>query len=115
MRAFSCPRCRHLAPFESVLCLHCGADHGFDWPRRELLALLPDVPEKEEVRAVIDASGPPPNVDFGIAAFALLTGMPADAGEAIFAIARTAGWIAHALEEYGDRPSRFRPSGRYVG
>ena len=81
----------------------------------ELLALLPDVPEKEEVRAVIDASGPPPNVDFGIAAFALLTGMPADAGEAIFAIGRTAGWIAHALEEYGDRPSRFRPSGRYVG
>jgi citrate synthase len=81
----------------------------------ELLALLPDVPGKEEVRAVIDASGPPPNVDFGIAAFALLTGMPADAGEAIFAIGRTAGWIAHALEEYGDRPSRFRPSGRYAG
>jgi citrate synthase len=54
-------------------------------------------------------------VDFAIAALALLTGMPADAGEAIFAIARTAGWIAHALEEYGDRPSRFRPSGRYAG
>jgi citrate synthase len=81
----------------------------------ELLGLLPDVPGKEEVRAVIDAAGSPPNVDFGIAAFALLTGMAADAGEAIFAIGRTAGWIAHALEEYGARPSRFRPSGRYVG
>jgi citrate synthase len=41
--------------------------------------------------------------------------MAADAGEAIFAVGRTAGWIAHALEEYGDRPSRFRPSGRYAG
>jgi citrate synthase len=46
---------------------------------------------------------------------ALLTDMGPDAGEAIFAVARTAGWIAHALEEYDDRPSRFRPSGRYGG
>ncbi|MFG2089749.1 hypothetical protein [Spirillospora sp. NPDC048824] len=23
------------------------------------------------------------------------------AGEAVFAVARTAGWLAHALEEYG--------------
>jgi citrate synthase len=56
-----------------------------------------------------------PNIDFAIAALALRYGMPPDAGEAIFAIARTAGWIAHALEEYGDRPSRFRPSGHYAG
>lgn len=81
----------------------------------ELLALLPDAPGKAEVRAVIEAAGQPPNVDFALAAFALLTGMAADAGEAIFAIGRTAGWIAHALEEYGDRPGRFRPSGRYAG
>jgi citrate synthase len=85
----------------------------------ELLALLPAVPGEPEVRAAIDAvarsSGSRPNVDFAIAAFALLTGMAADAGEAIFAIGRTAGWIAHSLEEYSDRPSRFRPSGRYAG
>lgn len=41
--------------------------------------------------------------------------MPATAGETIFAVARTAGWIAHALEEYGERPLRMRPSGNYVG
>ena len=36
MRAFSCPVCRRLAPFESVACVHCGAAHGFDWGVREL-------------------------------------------------------------------------------
>jgi citrate synthase len=84
-----------------------------------LLALLPGVPGGSEARAVIDvvarSSRLRPNVDFAIAALALLTGMAADAGEAIFAVGRTAGWVAHALEEYGDRPSRFRPSGRYAG
>jgi len=36
------------------------------------------------------------------------------AGEAIFAVARTAGWIAHALEAYaGDRP--LRPRAVYTG
>jgi citrate synthase len=88
-----------------------------------LLELLAELPADRDARAVIDAvaaavtrsSGIAPNVDFAIAALALLTGMTADAGEAIFAVARTAGWIAHALEEYGDRPARFRPSGRYAG
>ncbi|NCG24957.1 MAG: hypothetical protein GWP47_12610 [Actinobacteria bacterium] len=31
-----------------------------------------------------------------------------------FAIARTAGWLAHALEEYEETPIWFRPVGRYV-
>jgi citrate synthase len=60
-------------------------------------------------------SGIAPNVDFAIAALAVRNDMTADAGEAIFAVARTAGWLAHALEEYADRPNRFRPNGRYAG
>jgi citrate synthase len=64
---------------------------------------------------VTQRSGVAPDIDFAVAAFALLNDMDADAGEAIFAVARTAGWIAHALEEYSDRPSRFRPSGHYAG
>ncbi|MEU6550953.1 citrate synthase [Streptomyces sp. NPDC046915] len=55
------------------------------------------------------------NVDLALAVFTVATGMPATAGETIFAVARTAGWIAHALEEYGERPLRMRPSGHYVG
>ncbi|MFF1381758.1 citrate synthase family protein [Streptomyces sp. NPDC058308] len=55
------------------------------------------------------------NVDLALAVFTASSGMPAEAGETIFAVARTAGWIAHALEEYGERPLRMRPSGQYVG
>ncbi len=55
-----------------------------------------------------------PNVDLALGALTFITGMSHDAGEVIFAIARTAGWIAHALEEYEETPIRFRPVGRYV-
>ncbi|MES9521496.1 citrate/2-methylcitrate synthase [Streptomyces capoamus] len=55
------------------------------------------------------------NVDLALAVFTASSGMQATAGETIFAVARTAGWIAHALEEYGERPLRMRPSGHYVG
>jgi citrate synthase len=36
------------------------------------------------------------------------------AGEAVFAIARTVGWLAHAIEEYA-RPSPLRPRAVYLG
>ncbi|MGW7575001.1 citrate/2-methylcitrate synthase [Streptomyces sp. NPDC054765] len=55
------------------------------------------------------------NVDLALAVLTVSTGMPAEAGETIFAIARTAGWIAHALEEYAEHPLRMRPSGHYYG
>ncbi|MFJ2773131.1 citrate synthase family protein [Streptomyces sp. NPDC087300] len=55
------------------------------------------------------------NVDLALAVLSASSGMPAEAGETIFAVARTAGWIAHALEEYDERPLRMRPSGQYVG
>jgi citrate synthase len=55
------------------------------------------------------------NVDLALAALSVSRAMPAEAGETVFAVARTAGWIAHALEEYGERPLRMRPSGSYDG
>ena len=54
---------------------------------------------------------PEPNIDLAIATLARVAGMITGAGEAIFAVARTAGWIAHALEAYaGDGPPRPGPS-----
>jgi citrate synthase len=56
-----------------------------------------------------------PNVDFALAALAFGLDMPMGATEAVFALARIAGWIAHALEEYGETPLRFRARALYVG
>ncbi|MEU6756590.1 citrate synthase [Streptomyces sp. NPDC046685] len=56
-----------------------------------------------------------PNVDLALAVLTVSCGMAAEAGETVFAVARTAGWIAHALEEYQERPLRMRPSGQYHG
>ncbi|MEV0405540.1 citrate/2-methylcitrate synthase [Actinoallomurus sp. NPDC050550] len=54
------------------------------------------------------------NVDFALATLGAVTGMRRGAGEAIFAVARTAGWLAHALEEYA-RGTPLRPRAIYTG
>ena len=41
--------------------------------------------------------------------------MPDDGAECVFAVARIAGWLAHAMEEYTERPLRFRPRSTYIG
>lgn len=56
-----------------------------------------------------------PNIDLALAALLHVKGMAPDAGPAIFAIARSAGWIAHMADEYGRAPMRMRPHGRYSG
>jgi citrate synthase len=57
---------------------------------------------------------PEPNVDFALAVLTSVAGLAPGAGEAIFAVARAAGWIAHALEEYA-RHAPIRPRGVYTG
>ncbi len=87
-----------------------------------LLDLVRRAAPKSTQLAVADAmfaevrqkSLPEPNVDFAIATLARVAGMIRGAGEAIFAVARTAGWIAHALEAY-DGPGPLRPRAVYTG
>ncbi|MGN8025887.1 citrate synthase [Microbacterium sp. 22242] len=70
----------------------------------------------DDVVAVVRArTGLHPTVDLALATVALAWAMPPDAGELVFAVARSAGWCAHALDEYGRAPLRLRPIGRYVG
>jgi citrate synthase len=71
------------------------------------------VDELLDVAARRDGLGAP-NVDAGLAALSFLAAMRPGAAEAIFAIARTAGWVAHALEQY-DRPTFVRGRVDYVG
>lgn len=58
--------------------------------------------------------GAQPNSDFALAAMELVLGLPDGAALALLAMARTAGWIAHALEQRGDG-RMIRPRARYVG
>ncbi|MBW8872893.1 MAG: hypothetical protein JF618_12305, partial [Leifsonia sp.] len=66
-------------------------------------------------RVIADRTGAHPNVDLALGAVALATGMRDDAGEVVFATARTVGWMVHALDEYAQPPLRLRPVGRYTG
>ena len=95
---------------------------GIDPRARAILGMLRAVDGAEPVLDAVERTtrmlgvrtGAHPNVDFGLGALTLATGMAADAGEVIFATARSVGWIAHALAEYQERPLRLRPVGRYV-
>jgi citrate synthase len=75
-------------------------------------------PRLAVVEALLEAAAqrglPDPSVDLALAALAHVTGMTRGAAEAVFAIARTAGWIAHALEEY-ERNTPIRPRALYTG
>ena len=55
-----------------------------------------------------------PNVDFALAAAALGLGLPRNTALGLFIIGRTAGWIAHAIEQY-ESGVLIRPRARYLG
>jgi citrate synthase len=57
---------------------------------------------------------PAPNVDFALAALVKAHGLRDGSSATIFTVARIAGIVAHALEEYEYR-LRFRPRASYVG
>ena len=69
---------------------------------------------EEVLRLATRHDGPKPNVDLALAALSDAFGFTPGAAEAIFAVARSAGFIAHALEEYPYR-LRFRARAAYVG
>jgi citrate synthase len=92
-------------------------------PRASLLLDLlggyaPASPELAVALAVVDEMRgrglPEPNVEFALAVLARVAGLTRGSGEAIFAIGRSAGWLAHAMEEY-ERHSPIRPRGVYTG
>jgi citrate synthase len=66
------------------------------------------------VKAMAAAGHEPPTLDMGLVAVAAALGLPPGGAAALFAIGRTAGWIAHAAEQ---RAAGFlvRPRARYTG
>jgi len=70
--------------------------------------------EFELIDAVADLTGRQPNIDVATVMVSRACGLPADAGFILFGIGRTAGWIAHVIEQY-QSPRIIRPRARYVG
>ncbi len=74
--------------------------------------------ERSLARAVANAAGELlhelPNLDFGLVALARVYGLPAEAPLILFALGRTVGWIAHALEQY-ESDELIRPRASYSG
>ncbi len=79
---------------------------------RTLLAIVDavaDAARREPTKGLSE-----PSVDVGLAALVAVLGAQPAAGPGLFAVARSAGWLAHALEQ---RAAGFllRPRARYTG
>ncbi|MFP3546016.1 citrate synthase [Rhizobium sp. SIMBA_035] len=69
----------------------------------------------EEIRKAGEAAtGERANVDFALTAMAESFALPGEAAMVIFALARTCGWLAHAMEQVEDG-HLIRPRARYCG
>jgi citrate synthase len=83
-----------------------------------LLDLLPKNKDAAFARDLAVAAravlGEEPNLDFALVALTRALGLPNGSALTLFAIGRTIGWIAHALEQYA-QDSIIRPRARYVG
>jgi citrate synthase len=93
---------------------------GFDHPlypdgdprATALLARLPPDPLRADLLAALDRLGKRPNVDFATVSMRRALGLPPGSALALFAVGRSVGWIAHALEQRATG-KLIRPRARY--
>jgi citrate synthase len=91
-------------------------------PRAVLLMRLAESSGNEEAcrvmrnltKAGVELLHDLPNLDFGLAAVTRAFRLPDQAPVLLFALGRTVGWIAHAIEEYASG-QLIRPRARYTG
>lgn len=73
-------------------------------------------PEVQSVLALVDAMQDGgfggPSIDVGLVAVARALALPIGSATALFAVGRTAGWVAHSLEQY-EAGYLLRPRARY--
>lgn len=82
---------------------------------KALLAAFAVPAEYRELRAIVEElAGERPNIDFALAAMTASHRLPAESPLVLFALARTVGWLAHAMEQ-ASAGHLIRPRARYVG
>lgn len=69
---------------------------------------------REVIDVVTTMTGRPPNIDLVLAGFAKALGKGPETAMALFALGRSAGWIAHAIEQAATG-RLIRPRARYTG
>ncbi|MBB3913002.1 citrate synthase [Rhizobium fabae] len=80
-----------------------------------LLSHFPLPPQFAEVREIgEEIVGDKVNVDFALAAMAAAFDLPREAPIIVFSLARSAGWLAHAMEQI-ESGQLIRPRARYAG
>jgi citrate synthase len=79
-----------------------------------LARFSPPAPLAALQAAVGGIAGLSPNIDFALMAASEALALPQDGPFGLFAVARCAGWIAHAIEQ-GQSDALIRPRARYVG
>jgi citrate synthase (EC 2.3.3.1) len=106
------PRVKVLKPMAKAICERTGHSHWY-----ELATEIEKV--AKEVFQRIKGKTIPTNVDFYSAPTYHAMGIPKDLFTPIFAMARTAGWTAHIIEErLGEahgKPQLYRPQADYIG
>lgn len=85
-------------------------------PRARLIlrALPPDPLMRRVMLAARSVAGLEPNLDYGLVALQRRLGLPTGSAFSIFALGRTVGWLAHALEQR-EHGQLIRPRAAYVG
>jgi citrate synthase len=85
-------------------------------PRAQrLLALVPRAHRHERLlHAVCELTGLRPSLDYALVALRRSLGLPEGSAFVLFAVGRTVGWLAHALEQ-GQSGSLIRPRAAYTG
>jgi citrate synthase len=82
---------------------------------RALLAGLPRSHRNERlIAAVFERLGQQPSVDYALVALRRSLGLPEGGAYRVFALGRTVGWLAHAVEQ-GRSDALIRPRAAYVG
>jgi citrate synthase len=77
-------------------------------PLLRVVSAIATPADRDLIEGICRRAPAPPTVDFTLGALCHVGRMPPEASTAIFATARTAGWIAHAAEEYAQPHLRFR-------
>lgn len=95
------PRAKHLRQYSEMLCAKREQSHLYEISHRI-----------ESI--VMESKGIYPNVDFYSATVQHALGIPPEYFTTIFVAARTAGWLAHIIEQYADN-RLIRPTSKYTG